>query len=234
MSFVLEDLTPVLRATIRKGAGPQRWQHPAWIDHLPPCNHACPAGENIQGWLAHARAGEFEEAWRTLVSDNPLPGIHGRACYHPCETQLQSQGPGRGGLDPRGRTLPRRHGGGEGLDGAGRRADRQEGADRRRRARGSFLRLAPPALRPRGRDPRRDGGAGRHAPLRHPRLPPAAGGDAARDRPHRSDGRPLHDGHARRGRDRRRWRKAASTPASSRSGRTRATTSTSRPPTAGR
>jgi hypothetical protein len=22
--------------------------------HLPPCNHACPAGENIQAWLAHA------------------------------------------------------------------------------------------------------------------------------------------------------------------------------------
>ncbi|MCB1502024.1 MAG: NAD(P)-binding protein [Bauldia sp.] len=85
MSLVLNDLTPVLRATIRKGAGPQRWQHPAWIDHLPPCNQACPAGENIQGWLAHARAGDFEAAWRTLVSDNPLPGAHGRACYHPCE-----------------------------------------------------------------------------------------------------------------------------------------------------
>lgn len=87
ISFVLEDLTPLLRATIRKGAGPRRWQHPAWIDHLPPCNHACPAGENIQGWLAHARAGDFEAAWRTLVADNPLPGIHGRACYHPCETR---------------------------------------------------------------------------------------------------------------------------------------------------
>ncbi len=87
MSFVLADLTPVLRATMQKGAGPQRWQHPAWIDHLPPCNRACPAGENIQAWLAHAREGAFEQAWRTLVSDNPLPGIHGRACYHPCETK---------------------------------------------------------------------------------------------------------------------------------------------------
>ncbi len=87
MSLVLEDLTPVLRATMQKGAGPQRWQHPAWIDHLPPCNRACPAGENIQAWLAHAREGAFEHAWRTLVADNPLPGIHGRACYHPCETK---------------------------------------------------------------------------------------------------------------------------------------------------
>ena len=87
MSLVLEDLTPVLRATIQKGAGPQRWQHPAWIDHLPPCNRACPAGENIQAWLAHARDGDFETAWRTLVTDNPLPAIHGRACYHPCESK---------------------------------------------------------------------------------------------------------------------------------------------------
>jgi NADPH-dependent glutamate synthase beta subunit-like oxidoreductase len=94
MSLVLEDLTPVLRATIQKGAGPRRWQHPAWIDHLPPCNRACPAGENVQAWLAHARDGDFEQAWRTLVADNPLPGVHGRACYHPCETKCS-----RGDLD---------------------------------------------------------------------------------------------------------------------------------------
>ena len=108
MSLVLEDLTPVLRATIQKGAGPQRWQHPAWIDHLPPCNRACPAGENIQAWLAHARDGEFEAAWRTLVADNPLPGIHGRACYHPCETSCNRKDLDEAVVDPRGRALPRR------------------------------------------------------------------------------------------------------------------------------
>lgn len=86
MSLIPKDLTPVLQETVSKGAGPVRWQHPAWIDHLPPCNHACPAGENIQAWLALAREGNFEAAWRKLVEDNPLPGIHGRACYHPCET----------------------------------------------------------------------------------------------------------------------------------------------------
>ncbi len=55
------------------------------MDLLPPCNAACPAGENIQRWLAHAREGEHERAWRALVADNPLPAIHGRVCYHPCE-----------------------------------------------------------------------------------------------------------------------------------------------------
>ncbi|MEO1017416.1 MAG: NAD(P)-binding protein [Pseudomonadota bacterium] len=86
MSLILKDLTPVLQETVNKGVGPVRWQHPSWVDHLPPCNQACPAGEDIQGWLAFARDGEFEAAWRKLVEDNPLPGAHGRACYHPCET----------------------------------------------------------------------------------------------------------------------------------------------------
>ena len=53
---------------------------------LPPCNAACPAGENIQGWLAHVQAGEHERAWRELVADNPFAAIHGRVCYHPCES----------------------------------------------------------------------------------------------------------------------------------------------------
>jgi NADPH-dependent glutamate synthase beta subunit-like oxidoreductase len=56
------------------------------VDLLPPCNAACPAGENIQGWLAHVQAGEHEQAWRQLVGDNPFAAIHGRVCYHPCET----------------------------------------------------------------------------------------------------------------------------------------------------
>jgi hypothetical protein len=45
-----------------------------------------PAGEDIEAWLAHASAGRHEAAWRRLVEDNPLAAIHGRVCYHPCET----------------------------------------------------------------------------------------------------------------------------------------------------
>jgi NADPH-dependent glutamate synthase beta subunit-like oxidoreductase len=56
-----------------------------YVDLLPPCNNACPAGENIQGWLGHVRAGKDEEAWRLLTADNPFPAVHGRVCYHPCE-----------------------------------------------------------------------------------------------------------------------------------------------------
>jgi NADPH-dependent glutamate synthase beta subunit-like oxidoreductase len=70
----------------RPRAGPVRDRRPVYVDLLPPCNAGCPAGENIQAWLAHATAGRHEQAWRTLVADNPLPAIHGRVCYHPCES----------------------------------------------------------------------------------------------------------------------------------------------------
>jgi NADPH-dependent glutamate synthase beta subunit-like oxidoreductase len=69
----------------RSRAGPIRQRRPIYVDLLPPCNVACPAGENIQAWLADAQAGRYEQAWRQLVRDNPLPAIHGRVCYHPCE-----------------------------------------------------------------------------------------------------------------------------------------------------
>jgi NADPH-dependent glutamate synthase beta subunit-like oxidoreductase len=69
----------------RGRAGPVRQRRPVYVDLLPPCNAGCPAGENIQAWLAHAEAGRYEQAWRQLVADNPLPAIHGRVCYHPCE-----------------------------------------------------------------------------------------------------------------------------------------------------
>ncbi len=68
------------------GTGAHRSQKPVYMDFLPPCNHACPAGEDIQAWLALAQAGEYEAAWQTLIKDNPFPAIHGRVCYHPCET----------------------------------------------------------------------------------------------------------------------------------------------------
>jgi NADPH-dependent glutamate synthase beta subunit-like oxidoreductase len=70
----------------RHTAGPVRDRRPVYVDLLPPCNARCPAGENIQAWLAHAEAGRHEQAWRLLTADNPMPAIHGRVCYHPCES----------------------------------------------------------------------------------------------------------------------------------------------------
>jgi formate dehydrogenase beta subunit len=80
------DFTAIVDLLSQPGTGPVRSRRPAYVDLLPPCNNACPAGENIQAWLAHAQAGRYREAWLTLVRDNPLPAVHGRVCYHPCET----------------------------------------------------------------------------------------------------------------------------------------------------
>ena len=81
-------------SSLANRTGSWRTVRPEYVDRLPPCNNACPAGENIQGWLFHAEAGEYEQAWRVLTRDNPLPATMGRVCYHPCETACN-----RGQLD---------------------------------------------------------------------------------------------------------------------------------------
>ena len=79
------DMTRAVDLTSERGAGPVRTSHPIWQDLLPPCNHVCPAGEDIQAWLALAQAGKYRQAWDVLMRDNPMPSVHGRVCYHPCE-----------------------------------------------------------------------------------------------------------------------------------------------------
>ncbi len=74
--------------------GTWRTERPVYLNRLPPCNNACPAGENIQGWLFHAESGDYQQAWRVLVQNNPLPAVMGRVCYHPCENACN-----RGQLD---------------------------------------------------------------------------------------------------------------------------------------
>ena len=65
--------------------GSWRSERPVYVDRLPPCNQACPAGEDIQGWLYRAEEGDYRGAWESLIANNPLPAIMGRACYHPCQ-----------------------------------------------------------------------------------------------------------------------------------------------------
>ncbi|MET3108956.1 formate dehydrogenase beta subunit [Oxalobacteraceae bacterium GrIS 2.11] len=85
------DMTPVINLTKISGTGPKRSQRPVYENLLPPCNSACPAGENIQAWMAHVQAGQFRTAWETLIRDNPMPAVHGRVCYHPCESNCSRE-----------------------------------------------------------------------------------------------------------------------------------------------
>ena len=86
------DITALPDLSVGLGrVGPVRTRMPVYMDLLPPCNAGCPAGENIQEWLRLIKAGEDESAWRQLTRDNPFPAIHGRVCYHPCETACNRQ-----------------------------------------------------------------------------------------------------------------------------------------------
>ena len=75
-------------SSLANKTGSWRTERAVYVDRLPPCNHACPAGENIQGWLYEAEEGGegYERAWRRIMEDNPFPAVMGRVCYHPCET----------------------------------------------------------------------------------------------------------------------------------------------------
>jgi NADPH-dependent glutamate synthase beta subunit-like oxidoreductase/NAD-dependent dihydropyrimidine dehydrogenase PreA subunit len=50
-----------------------------------PCRTACPVGVNAQGYLALIAKGRHREALAVVRERNPLPGICGRVCTHPCE-----------------------------------------------------------------------------------------------------------------------------------------------------
>jgi formate dehydrogenase (NADP+) beta subunit len=81
------DITkPVDLSIHAEGTGPKRSRRPEYVDFMPPCNSACPAGENIQAWLNHAQAGNYYEAFQTILEDNPFPAIMGRVCVKSCET----------------------------------------------------------------------------------------------------------------------------------------------------
>jgi 2-oxoacid:acceptor oxidoreductase delta subunit (pyruvate/2-ketoisovalerate family) len=73
-------------SSLANKTGTWRTERPVYLDRLPPCNDACPAGENIQGWLYFAESGDYETAWRALTKEDPFPALMGRVCYHPCET----------------------------------------------------------------------------------------------------------------------------------------------------
>ena len=75
-------------SSLANKTGSWRTERPVYVDLLPPCAQACPAGENVQAWLYEAESGGngYRRAWKKLVEDNPFPGVMGRVCYHPCES----------------------------------------------------------------------------------------------------------------------------------------------------
>jgi len=56
-----------------------------YADCLGPCQLGCPAGVDIQGYVALVGAGRYVEAARLIRERNPLPAVCGRVCVRKCE-----------------------------------------------------------------------------------------------------------------------------------------------------
>jgi heterodisulfide reductase subunit A2 len=54
-----------------------------------PCVGACPAHVNVQGYIQLIRKGEYTKACQLIMEKIPLPGVLGRVCPHPCETECR-------------------------------------------------------------------------------------------------------------------------------------------------
>ena len=52
---------------------------------VPPCTGACPLGQTARDYIDLLAAGRVREALLTIRQDNPLPGVCGYVCHHPCE-----------------------------------------------------------------------------------------------------------------------------------------------------
>lgn len=66
----------------------------AWLQENIRCQFTCPVHTNAGGYVTLIARGRYEEAYRLAREPNPLVGICGRICAHPCETACR-----RGVLD---------------------------------------------------------------------------------------------------------------------------------------
>jgi len=56
-----------------------------------PCVQTCPAGTNVQGYVALIKEGKYEEAVKLILENLPMPGVLGRVCPAPCEDVCRRQ-----------------------------------------------------------------------------------------------------------------------------------------------
>ena len=58
-----------------------------YADCVGPCQISCPAGIDIQGYIALAAIGKYKDAIALIKENNPLPSVCGRVCTRPCEVK---------------------------------------------------------------------------------------------------------------------------------------------------
>jgi len=67
---------------------------PAYVNPPAPCHNACPVDGNIAVWIQFVENQAYQDAWLTLIDNNPFPAVTGRICHRPCEDSCN-----RGQLD---------------------------------------------------------------------------------------------------------------------------------------
>jgi len=58
---------------------------------LSPCENSCPLHMNIPRFLQLSKEGRLEDAFLSVILDNPLPSSTGRVCQHPCDNRCRRQ-----------------------------------------------------------------------------------------------------------------------------------------------
>jgi len=58
---------------------------------LSPCENSCPLHMNIPRFLQLYKENRLEEAFLSIILDNPLPASTGRVCQHPCDSRCRRQ-----------------------------------------------------------------------------------------------------------------------------------------------
>ena len=87
-----ESIIPISRSTtevFKTGAWDNR--RPEFREKLSPCRVGCPVGNDIPNALHRASEGDFDAALGLFLEESPLPGVCGRVCYHPCQTDCNRE-----------------------------------------------------------------------------------------------------------------------------------------------
>lgn len=83
----MPDVAMSLGTTLYNKTGSWRYLRPVYRNKTSPCNRACPSGEDIVLYLRWAKEGRYQEALQRILEENPFPGVCGRVCPHPCESE---------------------------------------------------------------------------------------------------------------------------------------------------
>ncbi|MBI4503459.1 MAG: FAD-dependent oxidoreductase [Gemmatimonadetes bacterium] len=78
-------------STLVNHTGSWKYIRPLFQDRVAPCNAGCPVGIDIEGYMNLLREGRVAEARDLLLRENPMPGVTGRVCHHPCEVSCNRE-----------------------------------------------------------------------------------------------------------------------------------------------